>query len=90
MFAFGGLELAFLLPLVGGLFWARATAAGALISVVGSIALYLTISTFKLSFLGFHAIVPAMLLAIVLYVVGSWLTKPTTPWPTAFFPARKS
>ena len=90
MFAFGGLELAFLLPLVGGLFWARATAAGALISVVGSIALYLTISTFKLSFFGFHAIVPAMLLAIVLYVVGSWLTKPTTPWPTAFFPARKS
>ena len=35
LFAFGGLELAFLMPLIGGLFWRGATAGGALVSVAG-------------------------------------------------------
>lgn len=86
LFAFGGLELAFLLPLIGGLFWARATATGALLSVVGSIAVYLGISITKWSFFGFHAIVPSMIVAVLLYGVGSLMSRPTTPRPLAFFP----
>ncbi len=77
MFAFGGLELAILLPLIGGLFWRRATAAGALVSVVGGMAVYLTVSIMKIPVGGFHAIVPGMIAAIVLFVAVSMVTKPS-------------
>ena len=77
MFAFGGLELAILLPLIGGLFWRRATAAGALASVVGGMAVYLAVSILKIPVGGFHAIVPGMIAAIVLFVAVSVMTKPS-------------
>lgn len=87
MFAFGGLALAFLLPLVGGLFWRGATADGALASVVGGIAVYLTVSLFKLPVGGFHAIVPGMLAAMILFVVVSKLTpKASEQALNLFFP----
>ena len=91
MFAFGGLELAFLLPLLGGLFWRGATAHGALASVTGGIAVYLTVSLLKIPVGGFHAIVPGMIAAIVLFAVVSKLT-PASPAAQLdlFFPRRRS
>ncbi|EJW96814.1 sodium/panthothenate symporter, partial [gut metagenome] len=89
MFAFGGLELSILLPLIGGLFWRRATAAGALVSVAGGLFVYLTVSILKIPVGGFHAIVPGMLTALVLFVAGSLLTAPTAAKNLAlFFPKR--
>lgn len=73
--AFGGLELAFLLPLVGGLYWRRATATGALVSIAGSIAFYVWLLIAKPALAGFHVIVPAMVLAAVLFVVASLVTQ---------------
>lgn len=87
LFAFGGLELAFLLPLIGGLFWSRATAWGALTSVLGSLVVYLSISVFKIPVGGFHAIVPAMLVAFALYVGVSLLGRPEAA--PAFFARTK-
>ena len=91
MFAFGGLELAFLLPLLGGLFWRGATAHGALASVTGGIAVYLTVSLLKIPVGGFHAIVPGMIAAIVLFAVVSKLT-PASPAAQLdlFFPRGRS
>ena len=77
MFAFGGLELAILLPLMGGLFWRRATAEGALASVAGGTAVYLAVSILKLPVGGFHAIVPGMAAALLLFILVSLLTKPS-------------
>lgn len=87
MFAFGGLELAFLLPLIGGLFWRGATAGGALASVLGSIAVYLTVSILKIPVGGYHAIVPGMITAMVLFVAVSKLTpKAPAEALSLFFP----
>ena len=90
MFAFGGLELAFLLPLIGGLFWRGATAGGALASVLGGIAVYLAVSIFKIPAAGFHAIVPGMTAALVLFWGVSKLT-PSSPGRALdlFFPRRR-
>ena len=77
MFAFGGLELAILLPLMGGLFWRRATAEGALASVAGGTAVYLSVSILKIPVGGFHAIVPGMAVALLLFILVSLLTKPS-------------
>lgn len=85
MFAFGGLELAVLLPLIGGLFWRRATAGGALVSVVGGIAVYLTVSVLKIPVGGCHAIVPGMLAAVLLFVCVSLLTSPSPAKNLALF-----
>lgn len=77
MAAFGGLELAFLLPLVLGLFWRRANALGAFLSALGGIVVYLVLLFFKISFFGCHAVVPAFLAAALLFVVGSFIGQPT-------------
>ena len=89
LFAFGGLELAFLMPLIGGLFWRGATAGGALVSVAGSIAFYLAVTIFKIPMGGAHAIAPCMVVAAVLFVAGSRLT-PASPAKAIdlFFPRR--
>ncbi len=73
--AFGGLELAFLLPLAGGLYWRRATASGALLSVAGGIAFYVWLLVTKPPLAGFHAIVPAFAVTATLFIVGSLLTR---------------
>lgn len=88
LFAFGGLELAFLLPLIGGLFWRRASAFGAMAGVVSGIGLYLLVSILKIPTAGLHAIVPAMGLSIVVFVAAS-LTGPKDKHSLEkFFPPR--
>ncbi len=73
--AFGGLELAFLLPLAGGLYWRRATAAGCLVSILASLALYAFILIAKPDIAGFHAVVPAFAAAAALFVGVSLVTR---------------
>ncbi len=75
MFAFGGLELAFLCPLVGGLFWRRATFAGAMTSVLCGLGLYFAIVIFKIPTFGWHAVAPAMLVSILSFIGVSLITK---------------
>lgn len=85
MFAFGGLELVFLFPLVGGIFWKQASATGALCSVLFGIASYVGLSVFKTNLVGFHAIVPAMLIAGIMFAVVS-LLRPDQQKNPLFFP----
>lgn len=77
MAAFGGLELAFLLPLVLGLFWRRANACGALVSVLGGLGVYLALLLIKPNLLGFHPIVPAFAASIVFFVLGTYCAPAT-------------
>ena len=85
MFAFGGLEIAFLWPLVLGLFWARATAQGAMSSILLGLVVYVTLGVFKIDLMGWHAIVPAILVSLVVFVGVSLMTKPVHKDPV-FFP----
>lgn len=71
MFAFGGLEIAFLCPLVGGLFWSRATAKGAWVSILGGLAVYAWACLTKPDLGGWHAVSPALVVSIISFVLAS-------------------
>ncbi len=88
IFAFGGLELAFLLPVIGGLFWSRASASGALASVLVGIGSYLLISIAKIPLGGWHAIVPSCVLSGLVFIAVS-LMSPHEDHPL-FFPKLSS
>lgn len=76
--AFGGLELTFLLPLAGGLYWKRANRAGAFGSAAGGLAVYGALLLLKPDLAGFHPIVPAFAAAGVFFILGSLFGKPSS------------
>ena len=75
MFAFGGLEIAFLCPLVGGLFWSRATRAGAWGSVLIGLSVYVWACLAKPDLGGWHIVTPAIMVSVAAFIVLSLLTK---------------
>ena len=89
--AFGGLELTFLLPLAGGLYWKRANRAGAFGSAAGGLAVYGAQLLLKPDLAGFHPIVPAFAAAGVFFILGSLFGKPSSEEALRpFFPHGKS
>ncbi len=70
LLAFGGLEAVFLWPLVLGLYWERANAKGALVTIVGGV-LYAVLATLNIQYLRFPPIVPSLLLSLVAFLVGN-------------------
>lgn len=81
LLAFGGLEAVFLWPLVLGLYWERANAAGALSAMIVGGVLYAVLATLKVQFLGFHPIVPALLLSLLAFVAGNSFGRPAPQSP---------
>ncbi len=79
LLAFGGLEAVFLWPLVLGLYWERANAAGALSGMIVGGVLYAVLATLKIQYLGFHPIVPSLLLSLLAFVVGNRFGRPVPP-----------
>jgi sodium/pantothenate symporter len=77
LFAFGGLEAAFLCPTIFGLYWRRANAAGAVMSFVGGVGSYVFFTIAKVKIIGMHQIVPTILIAVILFVIGSFVGKKT-------------
>ncbi len=75
MFAFGGLETAFLFVLACGLFWKRANKTGALWSMVGSVAAYCACMAAGFKVADLHQIVIGVAVAGVLMVVGTLAGK---------------
>lgn len=76
LLAFGGLEAVFLWPLVLGLYWERANAAGALSAMLVGGVLYAVLATLKIQYLGFHPIVPSLLLSLLAFVIGNRFGRP--------------
>ena len=74
--AFGALEVAFAAPLLGGLFWRRATRAGAVASLAVGLAVYVSAVQKWLVFGTLHAVVPGLVAGIVAFVLVSLVTKP--------------
>lgn len=71
LLAFGGLEAVFLWPLVLGLYWERANAAGAVSGMVVGGGCYAVLATFGLQLWGFHPIVPSLMLSLLAFPVGN-------------------
>jgi sodium/pantothenate symporter len=76
LFAFGGLEAAFLWPTILGLYWKRANASGVIASMVVGIGSFIVFNQFGIVFISprVNAIVPAIVLSFVAMVVVSFLT----------------
>jgi sodium/pantothenate symporter len=75
LFAFGGLQAAFLWPLVLGLYWRRANGPGALASMVTGLGSFFFLSVYVKRFLGMHVIVPTLIAALVVFVAVSLATR---------------
>ena len=75
LFAFGGLEIAYLAPLVIGLFWKKADARSALISVFSGFAVYAVCLLGKIHLFGMHAIVPALAVSLAAFWVSGLFAK---------------
>ena len=92
MFAFGGLETAFLWVFLGALFWKWVTRAGALTSMVGGTAAYCIAMAAGFKIAGLHQITIGLVVAFVLMVVVSLATKPSDAERDAmpvFFPEKE-
>ena len=76
LFAFGGLEAAFLCPVVLGLYWEKGNATGAVASIVCGVATFIALVILKPAMGGVHAIVPTTLIAVAAFVAGSYLGQP--------------
>ena len=73
LFAFGGLESAFVWPVVLGLFWRKFNTCGVLTSLIAALGVYTVCSVFKISFLSCHAIVPSLIAGFIGALIGTWL-----------------
>lgn len=73
LFAFGGLEAAFLWVIVLGLYWDKANAYGAVSSMVVGLSSYILLTQFNLKLLGFHQIVPALVFGLAAFLIGNRL-----------------
>lgn len=73
LFAFGGLEAAFLCPIVLGLYLNSGNARGAVASIVCGVATFIALSIVKPAIGDLHAIVPTTLVSVAAYLAGSYL-----------------
>jgi sodium/pantothenate symporter len=76
LFAFGGLEAVFLWPIILGLYWKKANAAGALCSIIVGCGAFIALTISKISVLGLHPVVPALAMAGLACALASGLGKP--------------
>ncbi|TRM11258.1 sodium/panthothenate symporter [Lentibacillus cibarius] len=75
LFAFGGLEAAFIWPVVMGLYWKKGNKYGALASMVAGIGLYILSDSFFPKPFGLHSVVMPVVIAFVAYVAVSLGTR---------------
>ncbi|WP_077622357.1 sodium/pantothenate symporter [Sediminibacillus massiliensis] len=68
LFAIGGLEAAFIWPIVMGLYWAKGNKHGALASMIVGITAYVLFQSFYPQPFGMHAVVTSISLSFVAYV----------------------
>ncbi|WP_257348161.1 sodium/pantothenate symporter [Pseudalkalibacillus decolorationis] len=75
LFAFGGLEAAFIWPIVLGLYWKKGNAQGALASMAVGVGSYIVLHTYSPNLFGMHTVVVPVILSLFGYVLFSLLTQ---------------
>lgn len=87
MFAFGGLECAFLWPIILGLYWSKMNKHGAILGVLCAFICYISLSLFKINIFNMHAIVLALCVGLLCSIIGSYIGgKNTHEVMQHFFP----
>ena len=71
LFAFGGLEAAFLWVIVLGLYWDKANAYGAVSSMLVGLVSFILFTQFGIKLFGFNPIVPALVFGLIAFLVGN-------------------
>lgn len=71
LLSLGGLEATFLWVIVLGLYWEKANATGAISSMLAGLISYTVMTSFKISILSFHAIVPSLLIGLIAFLIGN-------------------
>lgn len=79
LLAFGGLQAVFLWPLVLGLYWEKANAYGAISSMITGATSYTLLASFNIHLLGFHPIVPSLLLSLLAFWMGNTIGQRLPP-----------
>ncbi|MYL70361.1 sodium/panthothenate symporter [Halobacillus litoralis] len=74
LFAFGGLEAAFIWPVIMGLYWKKGNASGAIASILTGVGSYILFHSFMPQAFGMHTVVLPVLLSLLAYVLFSLLT----------------
>jgi sodium/pantothenate symporter len=75
LFAFGGLEAAFIWPVVLGLYWKKGNAYGALGSILVGVLSYIVIVTFMDGVFGMHSVVLPVIFSLLAYIILSVFGK---------------
>lgn len=81
LFSFGGLEAAFIWPVVLGLYWAKGNRYGAVASMITGTASYILFHTFYPNALGMNTVVLPIALSLAAYVSVSLLTEKNASAP---------
>lgn len=71
LLSFGGLEATFLWVLVFGLYDKKANTTGAICSMVAGLTSYVIIAYFKIALWDLHAVVPALVIGLIAFLVGN-------------------
>ncbi|GEN52807.1 sodium/pantothenate symporter [Halobacillus faecis] len=74
LFAFGGLEAAFIWPVIMGLYWKKGNASGAIASILTGVGSYILFHSFMPQAFGMHTVVLPVLLSLLAYILFSLLT----------------
>ncbi|MDD0825036.1 sodium/pantothenate symporter [Mannheimia sp. AT1] len=77
LLSLGGLEATFLWVIVLGLYWKNANATGAICSMLTGLISYVVMTSFKITIFSFHAIVPALLIGLIAFLIGNQFGKKT-------------
>lgn len=77
LFAFGGLESAFLWTVVFGLYWKKANKYGAVSSMIVGISLYIYISEYHTHVFGMHSVTLPIIASLIVFVLVSIVTNKT-------------
>ena len=86
LFAMGGLEAAFFWPTLLGLYWKRANASGALLSMVGGVGVYLLMALLKINILSINNIVFGLAAGLIFFIIGAFAgEKPDAKVTEMFF-----
>ena len=78
LFALAGQEAAFFCPILFGLYWKRANATGAAVSMIFSVVFYLYTVIMNIKIMNMHQIVPTIVFSVLLFTIGSYFGKPNS------------
>ncbi|MGJ7918984.1 sodium/pantothenate symporter [Neobacillus sp. LXY-4] len=78
LFSFGGLESVFIWPVIFGLYWGKGNKYGALTSMIVGMGSYILLDRLYPNAFGVHTVVLPILISLVGFVVGSYLTQQKT------------